>query len=166
MNVDSVNNDSDENLDLNVQTLNEAKMLLEYTFTLSRADQNIVQNLFKLDANLECLMFKLGDSIQVVRTGKTDNSDMLNRQAKMSDFISVKLNEKLMERSIRKYPLERKMADLRTETKLEKYFDQNVYDPVFLLPNMFALLDYCKCNFYFDLMNSIGPSSIMWTVKI
>ena len=141
--------DQEKTKDEDMITLNEAKLLNDYKYTLSKQDQNILRKLYKFDSKLESLKFKLDNTIELV-TSKSENlnnkQDYLNKQAKISDFITTKLNESVMISTIRNYPIERKMNDLVNDKNefisLSKYFDSKVYDPIYLLPNMFNLLDY------------------------
>lgn len=119
------------------------KLVEAYTHTLSERDVKILAKMSKLDPSLNCLIFKLSNKNQSM-------TDILNKQAKMSDFISLKLNEATLTYSMRNFPLSRKIDQLNVAYKSsETWSSSKIYDPVYLLPNIYNLLDYCSFNFLY-----------------
>lgn len=112
-----------------------------YTYTMSLKDRRTLNRLHSLDPDLKCLIFK----------SKTVEGN-LNSQANMSDFQSMRLKESKLLETIRHYPVTRKIGDLKTEpvadvqqdTDADEHLEDNVYDPIYLLPNMYNLLNYGK----------------------
>ncbi|RNA27972.1 hypothetical protein BpHYR1_036925 [Brachionus plicatilis] len=117
---------SNENLCLS-SNLNE--LTDNYKHTLAEKDLEIYSKLRQLDPELNCLLFS-----RVSKLSKSN--DLEQKQAKISDFIALKIEETIMINSMRNFPIKRKL--------LEKYesFDSNVYDPVYMLANLYDLLDY------------------------
>ena len=115
-----------------LQSRNDAKSLTEiYRFTLSNRDVTILNKLLKLDPKLDCLIFRQ----------KAADENTLNKQAKLADFVSLKLNETVLASSIQNYPLSRKIDEI------DRFYgtrESKVYDPVYLLPNLYNLLDYAN----------------------
>jgi hypothetical protein len=130
------------------------KLLSQYTYTLSKKDVSVLKRLAQLDPKLDCLIFKA----KVEATG--NSSDILNRQTKLADFIASKLDEAHLDTTIHNYPLSRKLENMGQfyETK-DADLNAKIYDPVYLLPNMYNLLDYGKfdgkfCQFEKKKLNS------------
>ena len=119
-------------------------LLESYTYTMSLKDRRTLNRLHSLDSDLKCLIFK----------SKSEGN--LNSQANMSDFQSMRLKESKLLETIRHYPVTRKIGDLKTEAvagiedddmdlddhKGDLDGGQDVYDPIYLLPNMYNLLNY------------------------
>jgi hypothetical protein len=116
------------------------KELIEvYTYKLSQRDQNVLRKIYKMDASLNCLLFKLATQQH------SATSDILNKQLKMADFVNAKLDAKTLQASIRNFPFERKVDDLSKEESPSWNLNNdysNTYDPLYLLPNLFNLLNF------------------------
>lgn len=111
------------------------KLLEIYTFSLGNKDQAILRRLFELDSDLNCLIFKSN---------------------KLTDFITLKLNQDplMIKQTIQNYPITRSINDLNNylEKKisldsliLDEYgliMDSKIFDPIYVLPNIYHLLDY------------------------
>ena len=127
---------ADSDLESMLKVSNSTDKLKEkYTHTMSKSDQSILKKLFKLEPSLNCLMFKLMNE-----ASETSTADILNKQAKITDFISFKLEDSILSNTIFNYPISRKLDDLAKEDLVEP--DAHVYDPIYLIPNMFNLLNY------------------------
>jgi hypothetical protein len=124
------------------------KLVDNYTYTLSQRDVSILKRLSELDKKLDCLIFK------AKADGAANNSDALNRQTKLADFIGSKLDETYLEASIHNFPLSRKLDNMGElyETK-EAGLNSKIYDPIYLLPNMYNLLDYGRIEYFLILIN-------------
>ena len=107
--------------------------------------QAILKRLYKLDPKLDCLQFKLNDS------DKTNEN--LNLQPKIVDFISAKLNEMSLFRTSQNFPTELEDLNEIASEKDDQFnmdslilnnnvLDSKIYDPIYILPNMYYLLDY------------------------
>lgn len=117
----------------NYDSFSIEQLLQNYTFSLSIKDQMILKRLHKLDSNLNCLLY----------------------ESKLDEFINLRLNQDaaMISTSILNYPINRKLDDLNG--KLEKeisldtivldemsLIDAKIYDPIYVLPNIYHLLDY------------------------
>ena len=143
-----------QKLEKKINTKSVETLLTMYTHTMSKKDLLILKRLYKLEPKLDCLIFKLKN---------IDDSDAMSQQAKIVDFISAKVNETFMTNSIQNFPIERKLEDLGSprDDELNKPFelesvilsnnvpDTNIYDPVYMLPNIYCLLDDGKTIFLF-----------------
>lgn len=122
-------------------------LLKMYRYTLSLKDRAILKQLYKLDPKLDCLLFKLESDGQ----GETN----LKQQPKIVDFISQRLTEMDLLTASQNFPINRKLADLTaaSESVAEEFdfnslvlsndvLDSKIYDPIYLLPNIYYLLDY------------------------
>ena len=85
-------------------------LLASYSFTISQKDQAILSKLYKLDPSLNVLMFKLNEN-----TNSKATIDALSKQAKIVDFIALKLEEHKVLSTIQNYPISRKLSDLTQE---------------------------------------------------
>ena len=150
--VDSFESDSTKNeekskeksLDSVVKLANSTEQLMaNYGYTMSGNDRLILSKLYKLDASLNVLMFKLNEN-----TNSKATLELLNKQAKITDFIALKLDEHKIQNTIQNYPISRKLSDLTQESLMETEAgcieQAKVYDPVYLLPNIFNLLNYAN----------------------
>lgn len=109
--------------------LNE--LVEEYKYSLGKKDLEIFHKLKQLDPELTCLLFS--------RLTKLNKSNHLEqKQAKISDFITLKIDENVIYNSMRNFPIKR-LLDERYD-----FFDSDIYDPVYLLPNLYDLLDFGK----------------------
>ena len=113
------------------------KLIEAYSYTMSRRDLRILRAIRSHDPSLNCLLFKLLE---------TNSADTLSKQAKVTDFISLKLNDSLIYESIVNFPLGRKLDSIDDIDGIE--FNAKIYDPIYMLPNLYNLLDYC--NFRVD----------------
>jgi len=125
------------------------KLLEMYTFSLSHKDQAILKRLFELDSDLNCLIFKSN---------------------KLTDFIALKLNQDplMIKQTIQNYPITRGTNDLNNylEKKicldsliLDEYgliMDSKIFDPIYVLPNIYHLLDYGMNLIYIYFKNAIA----------
>ncbi|CAF0751073.1 unnamed protein product [Brachionus calyciflorus] len=112
----------------------DVKVLLdEYKNTLSEQDVKILKKLKENDPDLNCLLFS-----RVSRVNKSN--DLEHKQVKMTDFLTLKIDDIKLSNSLRNFPLERKV-DLMESNEA---YDEMVYDPVYLLPNLYDLLDYAN----------------------
>ncbi len=125
-----------------------------YTYTLSKRDKAILKRLYKLDPKLDCLLFNSKKSSD----GPSDNTENLDQQPKISDFITQKLNEASLLTACQNFPIDRKLEDLTitsdSKSTTQDNFDINtlvysnsvldakIYDPIYVLPNIYNLLDY------------------------
>lgn len=113
--------------------------LLEvYEFSMSPKDTQYLREIYKLDTSLQCLVFTVVDA-------DANKSDILNRQAKMADFLSLRLNESKLTDSILNFPIGRKLEDLKEDSNPTNnaYFNKStIYDPIYVLPNIYHLLHY------------------------
>lgn len=105
-----------------------------YEYTLSKRDTRILTEIYRKDSSLNCLIFKLIDS-------DSDKSGILNKQAKIADFISLKLDETKLADSVLSFPFNRKLENIAQEY-LDDSLNSKIYDPIYLLPNIYNLLDY------------------------
>jgi hypothetical protein len=115
------------------------QLLAQYTYTMSRKDQLVLNKIYKLDATLNVLMFK------TLNEDSKASNEILNKQAKITDFIALKLEEYKLLNTIQNYPINRKLTDIaqfRDDISTEDDEISKVYDPVYLLPNIFNLLSY------------------------
>jgi hypothetical protein len=111
-------------------------LLQTYEYTLSSRDVAILRQIQRKDDKLGALIFKLVPD-------ELNKSDALNKQAKMSDFISLKLNEAKLAESALNFPFYRKLDDLESK-KTSSTWNAKIYDALYLLPNIYHLLDYCE----------------------
>lgn len=159
----TLNGHNDGNI--NMDCTNNFNFYKNYNLTLSRADQNLLIQMHKLNEDDKKFNFLQYNNTFIENSIKNDvemkqndaNNDEgksksyhLNIEVKISDLINDKLNDSLLEKSILNYPLERKLSDLLNH---KQYINANgvdcstLYDPIFLLPNLFYLLDYGKTDF-------------------
>lgn len=123
--------------ELNGDTLNRSlssdlkKLAEEYKYSLDQKDLEIFCKLKQLDPELKCLLFS-----RISKLSKSN--DLEQKQAKISDFITLKIDESIINNSIRNFPI-RRLLDERFDI-----FDSNIYDPVYLLPNLYDLLNFGK----------------------
>ena len=103
----------------------------KYGGTLSRKDQVTIQNRFKLEKNMNFLKF--------MNSGEKQSH--LNIEVKLNDFINEKINLEIIEKSILNFQVSRKISDILDGEQI-KFDDSQVYDPVYLLANFYALLHY------------------------
>ena len=157
-------NTMSQKLEKKINAKSVESLLTMYTHTMSKKDLSILKRLYKLDPKLDCLIFKLKN---------IDDSDAMSQQAKIVDFIGAKVNETFMTNSIQNFPIERKLDELGSprDVDLNKPFelesiilsnnvpDANIYDPVYMLPNMYCLLDYGKTISLLNLIQNIFPIS-------
>lgn len=115
------------------------KLVDTYSYTMSSRDLKLLAEIYRRDSTLNCLIFKL------LETQTTETSETLNKQAKITDFISLKLNDTLLAESILNFPLTRKLENIADPASLKS---SSVYDPIYLLPNIYNLLDYGKINVF------------------
>ncbi len=115
------------------------ELVSEYTYTLSEKDCQILLKIKQLDSKFDCLIFRYLNA-------KISQANSLYNQTKIADFISMKLDENVLLSTLRNYPLGRKLDSLDKLSDLNDEFilEQTLYDPVYVLPNMFTLLDYGK----------------------
>ena len=130
----------------------------KYTFTLSKENQEILINKHKTQTKdgqkkYDWLRYAIGDAIS--KNGGITTT-IQNNEIKMSDFIEEIINDKQIDRSIENYPFERKLSDLDDEKEYfvndfchDQLFLNDVYDPIYLLPNLYALLDYGLCLYLY-----------------
>lgn len=117
------------------------QLVATYSYTMSARDLKLVAAIHKLDPSLDCLVFRLLES-QTTENSSPVN-DTLSKQAKITDFISLKLNDNFLAQSVLNFPLGRKLDTIDDE-KLGRKVDPTIYDPVYMLPNIYHLLDYGK----------------------
>ena len=147
MNGSNGKSSADSDLESMLKVSNSIDKLKEkYTHTMSKSDQSVLKKLFKLEPSLNCLMFKLMNE-----ASETSTADILNKQAKITDFISFKLDDSILSNTIFNYPISRKLEDLAKEDLIEA--DAHIYDPIYLIPNMFNLLNYGN---FFNLVQSLS----------
>ena len=131
-----------------INSLSKEKLLEVYTYSLSQKDQCILKRLRELDPNLNCL---------------------ITETVKVYDFITLKLSADptMITTSIFNYPIKRKLADMDNKLNnkfssdsviLDEQFLLNVklYDPIYVLPNLYHLLDISKLElipFFFPSLN-------------
>jgi hypothetical protein len=108
----------------------------EYSGTLSRKDQMLIQNKFKANKNFNFLKFMHNFN------GDEQKQTHLNIEVKLNDFINEKINVEIIEKSILNYKVSRKMSDIIEMVEVDDY--PEIYDPVYLLSNFYALLHYGK----------------------
>lgn len=115
----------------NISKLSSVNSLLEqYKYTLSGKDVLILRRIAELDPKLNCMMFKLVSD---------DHKELaLNKQVKLADFVAATINDQVLSASIHNYPLDRRLDSLADYDKQ----DSSVYDPVYIIPNLYNLLDY------------------------
>lgn len=119
----------------NYASLNVDQLLEVYTFSLSVKDQLILKRLHELDSNLNCLHYN----------------------SKLTEFISLRMNQdtSMISTSILNYPINRKLDDLSVQLDKEVTLDTivldelslvnaKIFDPIYVLPNLYHLLDYGK----------------------
>ncbi len=125
------------------------ELLEMYTFSLSHKDQAILKRLFELDSDLNCLIFKSN---------------------KLTDFITLKLNQDplMIKQTIQNYPITRGINDLNNYLDkkicldsliLDEYgliMDSKIFDPIYVLPNIYHLLDYGMNLIYIYFKNAIA----------
>jgi hypothetical protein len=126
--------EEEEKMDIDDDLLPDSldKLIEAYSYTMSRRDLRILRAIRSHDPSLNCLLFKLLE---------TNSADTLSKQAKVTDFISLKLNDSLIYESIVNFPLGRKLDSIDEIDGLE--FNAKIYDPIYMLPNLYNLLDYC-----------------------
>jgi hypothetical protein len=113
----------------------------DYSFTLSRKDQDLVKNQFKITNNLNFLKY----THNFTEEDEIKKQTHLNIEVKLNDFINEKLNSEIMEKSILNFQVSRKISDvLLIEEDVSKIDNADVYDPVYLLANFYSLLHYGK----------------------
>ena len=133
-NVDDENKTTMTSLTNNVEQL-----LTNYSYTMSEKDRLILNKLYKLDSSLNVLIFRLNEN-----TNSKGTIEILNKQAKIADFIALKLDEHKLSNTIQNFPISRKLADINQE-QLESNGDATkIYDPIYLLPNIFNLLNFAN----------------------
>jgi hypothetical protein len=115
------------------------QLLANYNYTMSQNDRLILNKLYKLDSSLNVLMFKLNEN-----TNSKGTIDLLNKQAKIADFIALKLDEHKISSTIQNYPINRKLADVSQEQIEFDGDGAKIYDPIYLLPNIFNLLNFAN----------------------
>lgn len=131
---DEEEEEEEEKMDIDDDLPDSLDKLIEaYSYTMSRRDLRILRAIRSHDPSLNCLLFKLLE---------TNSADTLSKQAKVTDFISLKLNDSLIYESIVNFPLSRKLDSIDEIDGLE--FNAKIYDPIYMLPNLYNLLDYCK----------------------
>jgi hypothetical protein len=140
-----------------------------YSFTLSDRNKQLIKELFHVDSKLNCFTFKMNEKMQKqkeenenLKSKKESTTvaafnfkatmSLLEKEATMSDFITLNLNDNFLTLSYRNYPVYRKLSDLTSpstassrndENLLDLYsVNANIYDPIYILPNFFHLLDY------------------------
>jgi len=119
-----------------IKSLSKEKLLAAYTYSLSQKDQTILKRLRELDPDLNCLIAET---------------------VKVYDFITLKLSadSTMITTSIFNYPIKRKLADMDNKLSykfsldsviLDEQFllDVKLYDPIYVLPNLYHLLDPSK----------------------
>lgn len=119
-----------------IKSLSKEKLLAAYTYSLSQKDQTILKRLRELDPDLNCL---------------------ITETVKVYDFITLKLSADptMITTSIFNYPIKRKLADMDNKLSykfsldsviLDEQFllDVKLYDPIYVLPNLYHLLDPSK----------------------
>ena len=119
-----------------IKSLSKEKLLAAYTYSLSQKDQTILKRLRELDPDLNCLIAET---------------------VKVYDFITLKLSADptMITTSIFNYPIKRKLADMDNKLSykfsldsviLDEQFllDVKLYDPIYVLPNLYHLLDPSK----------------------
>ncbi len=119
-----------------IKSLSKEKLLAAYTYSLSQKDQTILKRLRELDPDLNCL---------------------ITETVKVYDFITLKLSadSTMITTSIFNYPIKRKLADMDNKLSykfsldsviLDEQFllDVKLYDPIYVLPNLYHLLDPSK----------------------
>lgn len=113
-----------------------------YTHTLSDKDLRLLKKSYEFDNTLACLKFKLA-AVSVNGT-QTASSDVFNKETRMADFINNKIDASVLLNTIRNYPIHRKLADLTQDDNQQKKSpdDSKLYDPIYLLPNIYSLLNY------------------------
>lgn len=124
-------------VDRTLSTCTDVKELIEeYRHTLGEKDVEIFSKLKQLDPQLKCLLFSCASKLN-------KSNDLEQKQAKISDFIALKIEENLINNSMRNFPIKRKLD--------EKWqnFEPNIYDPVYMLPNLYDLLDFGKLKLTF-----------------
>ena len=113
----------------------------DYSFTLSRKDQDLVKNQFKITNNLNFLKY----THNFTEEDKIKKQTHLNIEVKLNDFINEKLNAEIMEKLILNFQVSRKISDvLLFAEDVSKIDNGDVYDPVYLLANFYSLLHYGK----------------------
>jgi len=147
-------NSIDERFRKGLNVMSTQELVKMYTYTLSKRDRAILKRLYKVDSKLDCLLFSLKKS----DNNSPDNTDNLDQQPKISDFITQRLSEALLLTACQNFPIDRKLEDLTTasvssDTDEDKFdidslvigssvLDAKIYDPIYLLPNIYNLLDY------------------------
>lgn len=111
------------------------KLVEMYSYTMSSRDLRILAAIHRADPTLNSLVFKLLDA-QLNATNET-----LSKQATIADFVSLKLNDQMLAESVLNFALDRKLDNLSDLDGLAE-MSSAVYDPVYLLPNIYNLLDY------------------------
>ena len=140
-----------ENFLKELKTKNLDKLTKMFRYTMTRRDRTILAEIYSHDPKLDCLIFKLeqGQSIEV-----------LSKQAKVTDFIETKLDPALLTNSIQNFPIHRKLAEIDAElpSNCEEFefeslvvdesvvHERSVYDPIYILPNLYNLLDFGSFN--------------------
>lgn len=131
-----VDNDHSDALSNNLDQL-----VATYSYTMSTRDLKLLTAIHRLDPSLDCLVFKLLESQTTENSGPVN--DTLSKQAKITDFISLKLNDNLLAQSVLNFPLGRKLDTIDDEEP-GRLVNPAIYDPVYMLPNIYHLLDYGK----------------------
>lgn len=138
--------DSSENeLNMDVDVSDEPfprsldKLIETYSYSMSPRDVKLLGEIQRREPSLKCLLFKLLDK---QATTIDSEQSTLNKQAKITDFISLKLNEQALVQSVLNFPLARKLDDLSNYTVDQAKSHSNVYDPIYILPNVYNLFDY------------------------
>ncbi len=138
-------NSIDQKFEKDLSSKSVDKLVKMYSYTLSLKDKAILKQLYKLDPKLDCLLFKLNNEGQI---------ESLKQQPKIVDFISQKLNEMDLLTASQNFPIDRKLSDLAKQNESSEGFDLNslvlsndvldskIYDPIYLLPNIYYLLGY------------------------
>ena len=109
----------------------------EYTYTLSRKDQVLLQNKFKNSKNLNFLKFMHNFN----EDEDVKKQTHLNIEVKLNDFINEKINSEVLEKSILNFQVSRKISNI-VDVEDVKFENSEIYDPVYLLANFYALLHY------------------------
>lgn len=112
-----------------------------YTYTLSKQNQLMLIEKYALNGNLDEFKFRYNEKLKL--------NNLSNIEIKTNDFINEVINEKQMQQSIFKYPTTRRLSDLDNKKLYstntfdnDEYFEDDIYDPIYMLLNLYTLLDY------------------------